>query len=171
MNPELLTKSGVICGLGEDWDELLVALRDLRAARVDIVTIGPVSGARPIQHLRHRALVHARRIRRAEALRHVASDSRHRRIPARCDALQLSRLGASGGSDRMTATREIPQGDRWAPDRAAPENCCGRCCALIPPLRGKARPESITLPCGKIGGFCHLYIVRKRWRARRTRGR
>src|SRR6266581_4264698 len=40
MNPELLTKSGIICGLGEDWDELLVALRDLRAARVDIVTIG-----------------------------------------------------------------------------------------------------------------------------------
>ena len=40
MNAELLTKSGIICGLGEDWDELLVALRDLRAARVDIVTIG-----------------------------------------------------------------------------------------------------------------------------------
>src|SRR5256714_2599287 len=41
MNPELLTQSGIICGLGEDWDELLVALRDLRAARGDIVTIGP----------------------------------------------------------------------------------------------------------------------------------
>ena len=40
MNPELLTKSGVIVGLGEEWDELLVALRDLHAAHVDIVTIG-----------------------------------------------------------------------------------------------------------------------------------
>jgi len=40
MNPELLTKSGIICGLGEDWDELLTAMRDLRAARVDILTIG-----------------------------------------------------------------------------------------------------------------------------------
>src|SRR6058998_2004898 len=40
LEPEMLTKSGIICGLGEDWDELLVALRDLRAARVDIVTIG-----------------------------------------------------------------------------------------------------------------------------------
>jgi lipoic acid synthetase len=40
MNPALLTKSGLICGLGEDWDELLAAMRDLRAARVDIVTIG-----------------------------------------------------------------------------------------------------------------------------------
>ena len=38
--PEVLTKSGLICGLGEDWDELLAAMRDLRAAGVDIVTIG-----------------------------------------------------------------------------------------------------------------------------------
>lgn len=40
LNPEMLTKSGLICGLGEDWDELLTAMRDLRAARVDILTIG-----------------------------------------------------------------------------------------------------------------------------------
>jgi len=40
MNPEALTKSGIICGLGEEWDELLVALRDLRAQGVDIVTLG-----------------------------------------------------------------------------------------------------------------------------------
>ncbi len=40
LNPEMLTKSGIICGLGEEWDELLVAMRDLRAARVDILTIG-----------------------------------------------------------------------------------------------------------------------------------
>ena len=36
----LLTKSGIICGLGEDWDELLVAMRDLRAQDVDILTVG-----------------------------------------------------------------------------------------------------------------------------------
>ena len=40
MNPELLTKSGIIAGLGEEWDELLGAMRDLRAAHVDILTIG-----------------------------------------------------------------------------------------------------------------------------------
>jgi lipoic acid synthetase len=40
MNPEALTKSGIICGLGEEWDELLVALRDLRAQGVDILTLG-----------------------------------------------------------------------------------------------------------------------------------
>jgi len=36
----LLTKSGIICGLGEDWDELLGSMRDLRAQQVDILTLG-----------------------------------------------------------------------------------------------------------------------------------
>ncbi|MGH7429267.1 MAG: lipoyl synthase [Candidatus Methylomirabilaceae bacterium] len=40
MNPEALSKSGIICGLGEEWDELLVAMRDLRAQGVDIITLG-----------------------------------------------------------------------------------------------------------------------------------
>src|SRR5947209_2158230 len=40
MNPELLTKSGLMCGLGEEWDELLASIRDLRAQGVDIITLG-----------------------------------------------------------------------------------------------------------------------------------
>jgi len=40
MHPAGLTKSGIICGLGEDWDELLVAMQDLRTQNVDILTIG-----------------------------------------------------------------------------------------------------------------------------------
>ncbi len=40
MAPARLTKSGIICGLGEEWDELLVAMRDLRAQGVDILTLG-----------------------------------------------------------------------------------------------------------------------------------
>jgi lipoyl synthase len=42
MNPQMLTKSGIICGLGEEWDELLVAMRDLRAQGgvVDVLTLG-----------------------------------------------------------------------------------------------------------------------------------
>jgi lipoyl synthase len=40
IDPDMLTKSGIICGLGEEWDELLVAMRDLRAAGVDILTLG-----------------------------------------------------------------------------------------------------------------------------------
>ena len=40
MDATLITKSGLICGLGEEWDELLTAMRDLRAQQVDILTLG-----------------------------------------------------------------------------------------------------------------------------------
>lgn len=40
INAALLTKSGLICGLGEEWDELLASIRDLRAQGVDIITLG-----------------------------------------------------------------------------------------------------------------------------------
>ena len=40
LDPGALTKSGIICGLGEEWDELLTAMRDLRAQGVDILTLG-----------------------------------------------------------------------------------------------------------------------------------
>src|SRR5437899_8396541 len=39
-NPELLTKSGLMCGLGEEWDELLASIRDLRGQGADIITLG-----------------------------------------------------------------------------------------------------------------------------------
>lgn len=38
--PDGLTKSGLMVGLGEEWDELLRAMRDLRAQDVDILTLG-----------------------------------------------------------------------------------------------------------------------------------
>ena len=40
MAPEIPTKSGLMVGLGEERDEVLQVLRDLRAAGVEIVTIG-----------------------------------------------------------------------------------------------------------------------------------
>ena len=40
MDSSMLTKSGIICGLGEEWDELLGAMRDVRAQHVDILTLG-----------------------------------------------------------------------------------------------------------------------------------
>jgi lipoyl synthase len=52
LDPAQLTKSGIICGLGEEWDELLGAMRDLRAQQVDILTLGqylrPSEGHLPI---------------------------------------------------------------------------------------------------------------------------
>jgi lipoyl synthase len=38
--PSIPTKSGLMVGLGEEWDEVVATLRDLRAAGVNIVTIG-----------------------------------------------------------------------------------------------------------------------------------
>ena len=40
MVPSGLTKSGIILGMGEEWDELLVAMRDLRRSDVNILTLG-----------------------------------------------------------------------------------------------------------------------------------
>ncbi len=40
MNPAGFTKSGLMVGLGETWDEILAAMDDLRAVQVDILTIG-----------------------------------------------------------------------------------------------------------------------------------
>jgi lipoic acid synthetase len=38
--PDIATKSGLMVGLGEEWDEVTATLRDLREAGVNIVTIG-----------------------------------------------------------------------------------------------------------------------------------
>jgi lipoic acid synthetase len=40
MDPTMLTKSGIILGMGESVDEIRQALEDLRKASVDIVTLG-----------------------------------------------------------------------------------------------------------------------------------
>lgn len=40
MAPELRTKSGMICGLGEEWDELVSAMKDVRNSGADILTLG-----------------------------------------------------------------------------------------------------------------------------------
>jgi lipoic acid synthetase len=38
--PEIPTKSGMMVGLGEEWNEVVATLRDLRDAGCDIITIG-----------------------------------------------------------------------------------------------------------------------------------
>ncbi len=40
IDPAIPTKSGLMVGLGETWDELLVAMRDLRAVGVELLTVG-----------------------------------------------------------------------------------------------------------------------------------
>jgi lipoic acid synthetase len=52
MDPSALTKSGMILGMGEEWDEILVAMRDLRRSDVNILTLGqylrPSNGHLPV---------------------------------------------------------------------------------------------------------------------------
>jgi lipoic acid synthetase len=52
MDPGALTKSGMILGMGEEWDEILVAMRDLRRSDVNILTLGqylrPSAGHLPV---------------------------------------------------------------------------------------------------------------------------
>ena len=40
MQPEIPTKSSIMLGVGEEWDEILQAMDDLRAVDCDIMTIG-----------------------------------------------------------------------------------------------------------------------------------
>jgi len=52
ISPGGLTKSGIILGMGEEWDELLGAMRDLRRSDVNILTLGqylrPSAGHLPV---------------------------------------------------------------------------------------------------------------------------
>jgi lipoic acid synthetase len=52
MDASALTKSGVILGMGEEWDEVLTCMRDLRRSDVNILTLGqylrPSDGHLPV---------------------------------------------------------------------------------------------------------------------------
>jgi lipoic acid synthetase len=78
LDPNMLTKSGIICGLGEEWDELLMAMRDLRTrgGEVDILTIGqylrPSSQHLPIaRYYTPDEFAELRRLGQAMGYRHV----------------------------------------------------------------------------------------------------
>jgi lipoic acid synthetase len=49
-HPDVPTKSGIMLGLGETWDQVIGALRDLRAHDVDMVTIGQYLQPTPHHH-------------------------------------------------------------------------------------------------------------------------
>jgi len=40
LNPKQITKSGIMVGLGETFDEVVETMRDLRSVDVDILTVG-----------------------------------------------------------------------------------------------------------------------------------
>lgn len=51
MDGDILTKSGIMVGLGEEWEELLAVMRDLRGCGVDILTIGQYLQPNKTRHL------------------------------------------------------------------------------------------------------------------------
>ncbi len=57
LNPRIPTKSGIMVGLGESYDEIIETLRDLRAQWVDILTVGqylqPTAQHLPIARFYH----------------------------------------------------------------------------------------------------------------------
>jgi lipoic acid synthetase len=57
LNPRIPTKSGIMVGLGESYDEIIETLRDLRAQQVDILTVGqylqPTAQHLPIARFYH----------------------------------------------------------------------------------------------------------------------
>lgn len=74
--PDLLTKSGMMCGLGEEWDEVLSSMRDLRAEGVDILTLGqylrPSAGHLPlVRHYSPDEFAELRAAGMAMGFRHV----------------------------------------------------------------------------------------------------
>jgi lipoic acid synthetase len=78
MAPDVLTKSGIICGLGEEWDELLVSMRDLREQGVEILTLGqylrPTNGHLPVARFYTPAeFAELQRVGLAMGYRHVES--------------------------------------------------------------------------------------------------
>ena len=87
--PRLVTKSGIILGLGEEYRELLDTMRDLRDADVNVLTLGqylrPSSQHLPIaRYYRPDDFAELRRLGMAMGDRHVeaqimrrSADSRH----------------------------------------------------------------------------------------------
>jgi lipoyl synthase len=78
MAADLLTKSGIICGLGEEWDELLHAMRDLREQDVEILTLGqylrPSGGHLPVARFyKPHEFAELQRLGMAMGFRHVES--------------------------------------------------------------------------------------------------
>ena len=50
MAPEGVTKSGMMVGLGEEWDEIVQTMKDLRAVDCDLLTIGQYLRPSPKHH-------------------------------------------------------------------------------------------------------------------------
>ena len=78
LRPQMVTKSGVMVGLGEEKDELLQVFRDMREHSIDVVTVGQylrpsARHAEVARYYRPEEFVDLKREARAMGFRHVES--------------------------------------------------------------------------------------------------
>lgn len=78
LDSSMITKSGMMVGLGETWDEILETMDDLRSVSCDLLTIGqylrPSQNHVPVQHFYHpKEFDKLRTEGMAKGFRHVAA--------------------------------------------------------------------------------------------------
>jgi len=103
LNPDGLTKSGLIVGMGETKEEVLATLADMRAVDIDIVTIGqylrPTPRHRPIHRYVHPdEFSEYRHFGESIGIPHVESGPLVRSSYHAKDASRLGRSTKSGGA-------------------------------------------------------------------------
>ena len=121
MAPGGVTKSGMMVGLGETWDEIVETMRDLRSVDCDLLTVGQY--LRPSRkHAPLARVVHARGVRgdtlsgrgpglQARGVRSAGSELLPRRRAAR------RRDGGGGLAAAWDALSSFPRGDEGRPGR------------------------------------------------------
>jgi lipoic acid synthetase len=109
LDPEAVTKSGVMVGLGEEFDELVAVFRDLAGQRVDILTVGqylqPTPAHLPIE--RYWTPDEFRALREAAlelGFRHVESGPL---VRSSYHAEEQAAPGLGGRGHRFNATVEV----------------------------------------------------------------
>jgi lipoic acid synthetase len=115
MDATALTKSGIILGMGEEWDEVLTSMRDLRRSDVNILTLGqylrPSDGHLPVvRYYTPAEFDELREIGLDMGFSHVESSPLTRSSYHAWDQARAARPGArpaaAAGAALATASRE-----------------------------------------------------------------
>jgi lipoyl synthase len=107
LRPDGLTKSGMILGMGEEWDELVRAMHDLRRADVNILTLGqylrPSESHLPIvRYYTPEEFAELQRIGMAMGFDHVQSSPLTRSSYHAWEQVDQAKAGKLGRHDDMT---------------------------------------------------------------------
>jgi lipoyl synthase len=113
LDPDALTKSGIILGMGEEWDEVLVCMRDLRRSDVNILTLGqylrPSAGHLPVaRYYTPDEFAELRDIGLAMGFTHVQSSPLTRSSYHAWEQARAAASPAGAASERAAAGRQLP---------------------------------------------------------------